>query len=103
MMAGAQYELRLSVPPEQVELPLVAIESAVELALVPVLPKNTCRCDRPGWPGYTIGSLKLMCEYVQPRRNAPTSAASIDIDAASNRGALQPPTEVGIFKASTAG
>src|SRR5262249_19289114 len=27
-----------------------------ELALVVVLPKNVWSCDRPGWPGKTIGS-----------------------------------------------
>src|SRR3954453_15240729 len=75
MTAGTQYAVRFSVPPAQVEFPLEASDAAVVLALVPVLPKNVCRCDLPGCPGKTIGSSKLMCEKSQGSRNAPRSLA----------------------------
>jgi len=62
MVAGTQYALRLAMPPRHVESPLPAIDAAVEKALVPVLPKNTCRCDLPGSRGNTSGSSNAMCE-----------------------------------------
>src|SRR5919199_123601 len=71
---GTQYAARFAVPPWQVELPVVAIESGVEPAFVSVLPKNVCRWDFPGWPGLTIGSSNAMCEYSQDTRNAPMSS-----------------------------
>ena len=33
------------------EFPELRIESTVEFASVPVLPKNMCKCDAPGLPG----------------------------------------------------
>ena len=71
MTAGAQYALRLSVPPVHVELPVVRIDVGVESALAPVLPKYAWRCVARDRPGNTIGSSKLMCEKRQLVRKAP--------------------------------
>ena len=33
-----------------------SIEASVEFAFVVLLPKKSCMCDAPGWPGKTMGS-----------------------------------------------
>ena len=68
---GTQYDDRLAMPPRQVELPVWRSDSGVELAFAPVLPKKVWRCERPGWPGKTIGSSNDMWEKPQTVRNAP--------------------------------
>src|SRR6187401_1546754 len=76
---GTQYDERLAIPPRQVELPVPLIDSAVEFASAPVLPKKVCRCERPGWPGKTIGSSNDMWEKVQTVRNSPPLAGAISL------------------------
>src|SRR2546429_5008533 len=72
MTAGAQYPVRLTVPPRHVPFTVVAMDWAVEFAFTFVLPQNTCRCAAPGWPGKTIGSSLFMCEYWHTVRKALT-------------------------------
>src|SRR6188474_1035999 len=73
---GTQYDERLAMPPRQVELPVPRSDSAVVFAFVPVLPKKVCRCERPGWPGKTIGSSNDMWAKAQMMRKAPPVAGA---------------------------
>ncbi len=58
-------------PPRQVELPELAMDAAVELPVTAVLPKKVCRCERPGWPGSTMGSSNAMWLKSQTVRKLP--------------------------------
>src|SRR5690349_15455884 len=75
MTAGAQYPVRLTVPPRQAPLPVCAMDSAADIAFGPLFPQDTCRCDAPGWPGNTIGSSVFMCEYWHTVRKALTPSS----------------------------
>src|ERR1700742_915911 len=75
MSAYVQYALRSAVPPQQVLLPLPAIDAALEGAPAPVFPAKTMSGVVPGRPGAVIGSSGAMCEYWQTWRNAPTLLA----------------------------
>ncbi len=59
------------VPPRQVELPVVRIDSAVLAALAPVFPKKRCKWDAPAWPGKTMGSSFARCDGRQRVRKLP--------------------------------
>src|SRR6187401_709632 len=97
---GTQYEERLAMPPRQVELPVPRIDSAVEFASVPVLPKNEWRCERPGSPGKTIGASNDMWANTQRIRNSPPLAGAISSVGATFR-ALVPVAGGGILEIST--
>src|SRR5436190_16758484 len=90
-------------PPRHVELPEFASESAVENALVPVLPKKTCRCDLPGWPGKTIGSSNAMWEKPQTVRNSPLPLTPGASSVGRIRSSLKPGAGAGSLVTSMAG
>src|SRR5919204_2332052 len=54
----------------------------VENASADLLPKKSCECERPGWPGNTIGSSCRVCVYLHRTTNCPTAPAA----SASNGG-----------------
>src|ERR671910_295552 len=60
----------------------------VENASADTLPKKSCRCERPGWPGNTIGSSGRVCVYLQRTTNCPTAPAA----SASNGGVTRDAT-----------
>ena len=59
--AGAQYPA-VSLGTRQVVSP-ASIDSNVDEASAPTLPKKSWRWEAPGWPGNTIGSSINECEY----------------------------------------
>src|ERR687897_2478844 len=71
---GAQYGA-VSLEGRQVVL-LDRSEWAVENASADTLPKKSCRCEAPGWPGNRIGSSGRLCVYLQRTTNCPTAPAA---------------------------
>src|SRR3982750_3890925 len=80
------------------------MDAAVEFAFTPVLPKKACRCDRPGWPGKTIGSSNAMCDSSQTVRKAPVpSELPGNSVVAPSWSEAKPLNPVGILELSIAG
>src|SRR6266540_3617364 len=75
---GDQYPA-VSLGIRQVVAP-ASIDACVELAFVVLLPKKSCMCEAPGWPGKTIGSSMAACEKGHRTQNcpAPSWAAARD-------------------------
>src|ERR671919_867032 len=71
---GAQYGA-VSLDGRQV-VRLDRRELTVENAFADLLPKKSCKCDAPGWPGNTIGSSGRVCVYLQRTTNCPTAPAA---------------------------
>ena len=70
---GTQTEVQLSLPPAEPHQAESRMLALVVKALTK-LPKKVCECERPGWPGKTMGSSLLMPAKGMVSRNAPMSA-----------------------------
>src|SRR4029450_5782791 len=66
---GDQYPA-VSLGIRQVVSP-ASIDAWVEVAFVVLLPKKSCMCEAPGWPGKTIGSSMAACEKGHRTQNCP--------------------------------
>src|SRR5919201_7108366 len=63
----------------------------VENASADLLPKKSCECERPGWPGNTIGSSCRVCVYLQRTTNCPPPPAASALNGGVTRDATTRP------------
>src|SRR5918994_2935452 len=82
---GAQYGA-VSLEGRQVVL-LDRSSLTVENASADRLPKKSCKCEAPGWPGNTIGSSGRVCVYRQRTTNCPTAPAASALNGGVTRDA----------------